>query len=334
MLKVGPKLFTIAISLSVMSFSPSTIAATCGPGDHWVDTCPSGIDEPLYHWANMKLDLGGGEIDINLSGGTFRIYRGEAEDGPVMITPPSIPTIPPTPSSDPPENVGVADSHNDVIRTEIISLIFEGDTPLGHVTIRAGDGNGNLGNDGPLHSPGVIYESPTDPAEACSFFFVTYEMEINGVADLIYGQARMARCNVKRLDPINGKITDEPYKDPRQRPIYDSQGNIIGYVYHEHPLKVEIASFDATLTDGRVSLSWASALETEHAGFVVVRGQPKTVGVCTDNPADYTNIVTLAWVSPNQPYSLEDPTGDDTQCYGLLDVGFDGQWGLHVTSVK
>jgi hypothetical protein len=341
MLKVGPTLFTIAISLSAMSFSHSTIAAICGPGDHWVDTCAGGIDSPLEHWgeAQMELELGGSDqvVNLDLDGGPFQVYRGDPEDGPVTITPPPIPTNPPTPSAYPPETFGTADSHNDVIRTEIISLIFEGTLPSGQaVTIRAGDGNGNLENDGPLYSPGVIYESPTNPAEACSIFWVTFEMEIEGVPEKFYGQGKVMYC-FTALQGLGGWAQYEKVGNGTFAiVIYNSQGQPIGkIIVFKHPtLDVKIDYFNATAQNGKVNLSWATAEETDHAGFVVVRGQPKTAGVCTDNPADYANIVTLAWVSPDQPYSLEDPISNNSQCYGLLDVGFDGQWGLHVTSVK
>ena len=195
MLKVGPKLFAIAISLCVMSFSHSTIAAICGPGDHWVDTCPSGIDEPILHWIEMTLNLEGmGQIDMKLDGGDFKVYRGEPEDGPVTITPAPIPTQPPIPSEYSPETFGTADSHHDVIRTELVSMVFEGETPLGHVTIQAGDGNGNLENDDPLYSPGIIYESPTNPAEACSIFWITFIMKIAGIPDGLVSQAIVMYC--------------------------------------------------------------------------------------------------------------------------------------------
>jgi hypothetical protein len=125
-----------------------------------------------------------------------------------------------------------------VIQTEIISLVFKGHTTLwGDVVIRAGDGTGNLRNDGPLYSPGVIYEDLTDSTKACSVFFVTYEMEIKATGELFYGQGRMATCNEGERQAILALPPQKiEYKDPRKRPLFNKRGEIIGWVYHKHPV--------------------------------------------------------------------------------------------------
>jgi hypothetical protein len=175
----------------------------------------------------------------------FQVYRGAAETGPVTLTAPPVPTDSPTPSKLTPEIFGPIeppadppaphDPHRGVIQTEIISLVFQGDTTQwGEVIIRAGDGTGNLANDGPLYSPGVIYESLTDSTSACSVFFVTYEMEIRATGDLFYGQARMATCNKGEKPQAMLALPPQhlEYKDPRWRPIRNKLGQIIGWVFH------------------------------------------------------------------------------------------------------
>lgn len=257
MLKVGTKFWVPVVSISLLSFSQVGIAAGCGPGEHWVDTCPEGIDQIKNHWAVMEFSVtdptSGDPVIIpieSLQGSPqFRVYRGAAETGPVTLTAPPVPTDPPTPSELDPEIFGPIeppadppaphDPHRGVIQTEIISLVFKGNTKLwGEVVIRAGDGTGNLANDGPLYSPGVIYESLTDSTSACSVFFVTYEMEIKATGDLFYGQARMATCNEGEEPQAMLALPpqDLEYKDPRWRPIRNKLGQIIGWVFHKHPI--------------------------------------------------------------------------------------------------
>jgi hypothetical protein len=261
MLKVGPKFLVPVVSLSLLSFSNIGIAAGCGPGEHWVDKCPEGVDKIKNHWAIMKLEVTdpatGAPVIIpieSLQGSPqFRVYRGAAETGPVTITAPSIPTDPLTPSEIGSETFGPIeppadppaphDPHRGVIQTEIISLVFKGHTTLwGDVVIRAGDGTGNLENDGPLYSPGVIYEDLKDSTKACSVFFVTYEIEITATEKLLYGQARMATCNEGEAPQAMLALPPQKieYKDPRKRPLFNKRinrrGEIIGWVYHKHPV--------------------------------------------------------------------------------------------------
>jgi len=262
MLKVGPRFLVPVVSLSLLAFSNVGIAAGCGPGEHWVDKCPEGVDKIKNHWAVMKLEVTdpatGDPVIIpieSLQGSPqFRVYRGAAETGPVTITAPPVPTDQPTPSEFAPETFGPIeppadppaphDSHRGIIQTEIISLIFKGNTTLwGDVVIQAGDGTGNLQNDGPFYSPGVIYEDLTDSTKACSVFFVTYEMVIKETQERLYGQGRMATCNEEPVPPVVEKQAllalppqDVEYKDPRKRPIRNRLGQIIGWVFHKHPV--------------------------------------------------------------------------------------------------
>ncbi len=62
----------------------------------------------------------------------------------------------------------VPDHHID---TEMVALTLSG----GGLTLHAGDGKGNLANDGPSFSPGRITEL-TDPSLAHSFFSIFFEL--------------------------------------------------------------------------------------------------------------------------------------------------------------
>ena len=72
-------------------------------------------------------------------------------------------------------NVGTIDGHNDVIKTELVSLKLTGS---GFV-VKAGDGVGDLlptPPDNSLYSPGYIQEDPSDPSLADSIFHIFFEI--------------------------------------------------------------------------------------------------------------------------------------------------------------
>jgi len=279
---IGLRIYIVIVLLlasllvnSVMA-SPTT-TAICGPGVHWVDTCPSGIDVPVSHSIQMQLDLTGiGQFDIKLEGGDFRVYRAEAEDGPVTITPPISDNLP---SEYLPETYGSADSHHDVIRTELISMIFEGETPLGqHVTIRAGDNNGNLENDGPFYSPGILYESPENPAEAYSIFFVTFVMEIEGFTEKFYGQSKvMYRFNEQQGLGGVGFYEKLGY-DEFGNPIFGSKiytfvngvwkvAGLLINVVHKIILPIELSEMTVSSSGDNVLVEWETGVELKNVGF-------------------------------------------------------------------
>ncbi|MBM3223452.1 MAG: PEP-CTERM sorting domain-containing protein [Candidatus Tectomicrobia bacterium] len=142
--------------------SPAEAVPACGPGAHWVDGCTSGNDSfPSVATLGLDLNLDNiADMSVVLAGPTT-IFRGNPQAG-------SDPNDPQHPSK---------------INTEIVSLLLSG----GGITVRAGDGVGNLLQDGALHSPGMIIEKtgpgtqgcgdPIDPFFACSFFDVFFEVD-------------------------------------------------------------------------------------------------------------------------------------------------------------
>lgn len=120
----------------------------CGPGDHWVDNCPGG----LYTFNSVSTVSV--ELDLD-SDGSFEYYvpflqlSGTTS---VFLGPGSPHTIP----------------------TELVSILESGSG----VTLRAGDGIGNLDWDGSLHSPGYIEEQAGNTFLANSFFDVFFEIEV------------------------------------------------------------------------------------------------------------------------------------------------------------
>jgi hypothetical protein len=124
-------------------------ATVCGPGPHWVDTCPSGTDT-FNSIAQVTLRFPDNSMQtITLSGPTT-VFRGAPIDTPDPGDP----------------------GHLNEIKTEIVSMNLTG----GPFTLTAGDGVGNLLSDGALHSPGAIIERPDDPARADSFFDVFFQL--------------------------------------------------------------------------------------------------------------------------------------------------------------
>lgn len=134
-----------AALMAVLAPMPAWSGPACGPGPHWVDSCPATPANDLDVFTNTTgvhtIELFGlGVFTLTMSGPTT-VWR-----GPGMTTP---------------------DHH---IETEMVSLQLTG----GGLTLVAGDGIANGLNDGPLHSPGRITEQLANPALADSFFDVFF----------------------------------------------------------------------------------------------------------------------------------------------------------------
>lgn len=190
--------------LAVIGFSGSAGAvSTCGPGSHWVDGCTSGTDTfPSVATIGIDLNLDNvKDLSVVLSGPTS-VYRGNPVDAifghPVL------------------GNVGTVDGHMDVIETEIVALTLTG----GVFTVRAGDGTGNLLNDGPLNSPGAIRELAGNPQRALSFFDVFFELD-TPFGTLHNLQPLRLESEIDRVPPIGFSYT---HAIPSPIGLFDQQG--------------------------------------------------------------------------------------------------------------
>jgi hypothetical protein len=67
--------------------------------------------------------------------------------------------------------------HLNHVDIELVSLELTATTPIGLITVRAGDEIGNLASDGPLYSPGAIDETASNPALADAFLDLFLEVE-------------------------------------------------------------------------------------------------------------------------------------------------------------
>ena len=165
----------VAVLFGVFVCSASALDAPCedcGPGDHWVDQCPGGLDQIEDQGALIGIDM---DLDCE-------------EDVSLVMFP--CLDIPPltigrsSPLDDSMNFPGLRsiDGHLDVIDTEIIEMCLAG----GGFTLTAGAGHGQGGVLAP--SLGAIAELVAAPDLAESFFDVYFEVEIPGEV-FLYNQS-------------------------------------------------------------------------------------------------------------------------------------------------
>ena len=132
----------------------------CGPGEHWIDSCPGGNDN-MPSAAIIGLDLNFDcEVDLSLVlFGPVSIWRAPSSDVSVVFP-----------------DVAIADGHRDVIDTEMVSLQLT--NVAAGITLRAGVDMGVVGFLPPTR--GVIVEQPGSKALADSFFEVFFEVDFGG----------------------------------------------------------------------------------------------------------------------------------------------------------
>ena len=141
----------IAIIALTTSFSSERASAQtpCGPGQHWVDTCPAGDDDMPRTRAIISIDLTGNcVVDATL-----------ILDGPAKIH----------------RNPGIPHE----IQTEILEMTLTGSSPtLGDLTLRVGKNTAGI-NAAVPNTFGVIAEQPSSKKVTDSFFDVFFEIEID-----------------------------------------------------------------------------------------------------------------------------------------------------------
>lgn len=148
-------------AISVVFGATDADAAACGPGAHWVDSCPAGLDI----LPNTAALIG---IDIDLD---------TLVDFSLVVNGPT--TVSRQNSSDDSANfpgTRPLDAHLDVIDTEIVSLNLSG----GGFGLWAGQGPSP--NSGVVLNPsfGAIFEQGGDNTLADSFFDVFFEVDLGG----------------------------------------------------------------------------------------------------------------------------------------------------------
>jgi hypothetical protein len=244
------------------------------------------------------------------------------------------------------------------IQTEMYDLEMSGNTPFGPVTLVAGDGVGNLANDGPaigsLYSPGLIEENSSDPTKANSSFDVKFELHTpigilhNNDAYEMKAEGLLGVPPVP-LKQANGDYYIITYLHPTLTThvglkLYDESGKAtacfkvkeIGKPSGRHD-SVNLKSFAALANNGVVSVAWETGTETNNAAFRVVKGIPLT-GICSANPNDYAEITQVTPLIPSKGtemsgavYNITDNNviSGTTYCYVLEDIDYNNNSTFH-----
>ncbi|MFC1573436.1 FlgD immunoglobulin-like domain containing protein, partial [Candidatus Eisenbacteria bacterium] len=163
----------------------------CGPGAHFVDNCPGGLDVVSDHAA-----LAGVSTDLDCVPELSFIMRPCPVPDNVLVVQRS------NPLDDSANYPGLrpTDGHNDVIDTEILSMCL---TASGY-TLTAGAGQGQGGVLAP--SLGAIAEKPSNPTVAKSFFRVYFEIETPGGQFLYNHTPLIIHSDITCLPPKVGYI--------------------------------------------------------------------------------------------------------------------------------
>ncbi len=179
-----------ALSLSIMSFGTS-VMADCGPGSHWVDDCPSGIDESQSS-AVITIAVPCASLPCAGPAQTLRL------DGPTKIR--------------------RAEGSPHSIETEIISMVLTNSS--NGITLRAGVDEG-------VSSPstGQIVER-TDTETANSFFDIYFEVEVPGVGTLHNEKPHRMSSIIRNTPPIR----DLHFPPSSNTEMFDASGNLAGYL--------------------------------------------------------------------------------------------------------
>ncbi len=110
----------------------------------------------------------------------------------------------------------------------------------------------------------------------------------------------------------------------------------------EEQLSVNLDSFTANVTDGKVTINWTTGTETNNAGFTLWRATPID-GQCSLEPSNYQDVrqVQPLVYSKSQDgvlgasYSEQDQNVEAgvTYCYGLEDIEYDGTRTFHADKI-
>ena len=184
----------MVIGAAVLAFAAS--AGAGGPGAHWIDTLPAGVDiMPTEAHLGIDTDLNG-VPDLNvLLTGSMQQNRSDPMDD--SITYPGTRAI---------------DGHLDVIDTEIVSMSLTG----GGLTLRAGTAQG-------LATPtyGNIAEQSGDSFWGDSFFDVFFEIDGTASGTIHNNAALRIEAAIDRIPFLPGTLYDLVLAQPL--PLYDAQ---------------------------------------------------------------------------------------------------------------
>ena len=163
-------LFILVVIFPVPAAAQGEPCSQCGPGPHWVDTCPAGQDSIANTKGIVVIDL-----DLDCVGDVELVLGPCSAPDHLLV----IHRSDPRDDSQTFPGTRPVDGHLDVIDTEIIEMCLTGEG----VTLKAGLGQGGV----ITKSLGATAEKVTDDLWAESFFDVFFEVDLGG-GMLVYNQ--------------------------------------------------------------------------------------------------------------------------------------------------
>jgi hypothetical protein len=156
--------------------------ALYGPGPHWIDRVTGGRARVAAE-ATVDLDVnfdGAADLTVALAG-TTEVARSAAAG---------------------------AGRHRTHVDLEMVAFTLAGELPgVGPISLRAGDGIGNLTADGPLYSAGASDEVPGAPRFADDVFDIRFRVMLPGGVVLHASTPLRVTARIDRLPPVGARFT-------------------------------------------------------------------------------------------------------------------------------
>ncbi|MHC4696678.1 MAG: hypothetical protein ACYTFA_08055 [Planctomycetota bacterium] len=268
--------------------------SACGPGEHWIDTCGAGQDTISDNGALVGIDT---DLDCQADPG-MSLVLGPCSGSQLVIT-----------RSDPLDDsanfadLRTADSHFDVIDTEIVSMCLIG----GGVTLVAGGGQGQGGVLSP--SLGAIAEDADDSESTESFFDVFFEVDL-GNSSFGYNQTALRiAIDINCVPPQAEYIHVTDCLELFTSPVVGEGTLVANLVSAEHHVNIS-AEAACCLSDGECTMrpQWRCELD---GGALHPGADCSTTGACCQSDGTCLALTKKCCQDLGGTYQ-----GNDTQCLG------------------
>jgi len=299
------RLTTMAMSMMLFGSNP-LMAADCGPGSHWIDSCPAGS-----YSVDTILDVTIKEQPCDASGGTMHhvILQGQTQ----FKT----------------EAAQTDELHE--MKIEIVSRSFTGDGYL----YRAGINQGLS-----QQSRGLVRELG-DPNWARLYLDLFFEIKL---PNTVMGGTTLHNNEARRIQLDTDKFPPSPDYESTRRvftPLHNAT-NVEVACFIESRHRTSVTPNDATFTASVskvVNLRWESVPDLDQMGFFVWRGQLKAGKTeCVLDPESYTEVKRISKLVPlteDLGYSYLDNQVEsgNTYCYALEKVDLSGNSSFNLDDI-